>query len=58
MVTTAIILKGNLESIGFRDVTVHPNIGFDLQNVVFDSPEKRKIAKEKVSSLFAPGILP
>ncbi|MCP4888727.1 MAG: hypothetical protein GY904_19200 [Planctomycetaceae bacterium] len=58
MVTTAIILKGNLESIGFRDVTVHPNIGFDLQNVGFDSPEKRKIAKEKVSSLFAPGILP
>lgn len=58
MVTTTIILKGNLETIGFREVTVHPNIGFDLQNVGFDTPEKREIAKEKVSSLFAPGILP
>ena len=58
MVTAAIILKGNLESIGFQDIAVHPNIGFDLQNVGFDTPEKRKIAKEKVSSLFAPGTVP
>ncbi len=57
MIAAAIILKANLEEIGFREVNVHPNIGFGLQNVGFDSPEKREAAKNKVKSLFAPGVL-
>ena len=57
MVAVAILLKADLNEIGFSEVNVHPNIGFDVQNIGFYEAEKREAAKSKVKKLFAPEVL-
>jgi hypothetical protein len=55
MVAIAILFKRPLEEFGFRDVELHPTIGFDLTNVGFKTDEEREAALGKIEKLF-PGV--
>lgn len=52
MAGIALLYKMPLEDLGFRDVLVHPNIGFRIDEVGFSQQEQREAAKAKIESLF------